>query len=173
MKGGVPSIVLSEILHMFLQSGKNICSGFFWRVAYHLRAGALLWALLLSCPWGIPSAVNPCARDNLLRRGDALVLGRQPQGRGAHCHAYPPSPSGFSPPVPHFPSSPSPLGDGHALHVSTMLRRTEMNQSCAGNPENTHKRTFPQREGRVWKRERERKPLGGERISSLLRSLPS
>ncbi|WP_295092720.1 hypothetical protein, partial [uncultured Ruminococcus sp.] len=27
--------------------------------------------------------------------------------------------------------------------------------------------SFPQREGRVWKRERERKPLEGERISSF------
>ena len=56
MKGGVPSIVLSEILHMFLQSGKNICSGFFWVTGffcgfyYNLRAGARLWVLLLS--WG-------------------------------------------------------------------------------------------------------------------------
>ena len=31
----------------------------------------------------------------------------------------------------------------------------------------------PQEWGGLWKRERERKPLGGERISSLLRSLPS
>ncbi len=87
------------------------------------------------------------------------VLGRQPQGRGAHCHAYSPSPSGFSPPVPHFPSSPSPLGHGAAILLShdapqngnkPVLRRKSWKQSKAD--------VSPKERGELWKRERERNP---------------
>ena len=80
---------------------------------------------------------------------------------------------GFLPQSPTFLFPYPPLGYDAALPIPRMLHRTVRNKSCTGNPGNNPKRTFPPREGRVWKRERERKPLGEERISSLLRSLPS
>ena len=84
---------------MFLQSDKNICSGLFWRVAYHLRAGARLWALLLS--WG----------DNPREGGRIAMLIPLPL-------------LGFLPQSPTFLLPHPPLSYGAALHVLTMLRRT-------------------------------------------------
>ena len=94
MKGGVPSIVLSEILHMFLQSGKNICSGFFWVTGffcgfyYNLRAGARLWVLLLS--WGDNPRANP---ERLTPMRETTSLG----GERAHQRClFSPLPTVFS-----------------------------------------------------------------------------
>ena len=104
MKGGVPSIVLSEILHMFLQSGKNICSGFFWVTGffcgfyYNLRAGARLWVLLLS--WGDNPRANPMP---LYAMRETTSLGGE---RAHHGCLFSPLPTVFSRAL--F-STPSPL----------------------------------------------------------------
>ena len=91
------------------------------------------------------------------------VLGRQPQGRGVQHCCNPPSPSGFSPPVPHFPSSPSPLGHGRALYVSTMLRRTGMNRVLRRKSwEPSQADVSPKRGESVEKRAREKTVGRGE-----------
>ena len=138
MKGGVPSIVLSEILHMFLQSGKNICSGFFWRVAYHLRARALLWALLLS--WG----------DNPREGGRIAMLIPLPL-------------LGFLPQSPTFLLPHPPGGCDAALHIPRMLHKTVLNKSCAGNRGKVSRRFVPHKRGEgVEKRAREKTVGRGE-----------
>ena len=45
-------------------------------------------------------------------------------GEGGQPGCNPPSPSGFSPPVPRFPPSPSPSMQHPKLHIPTMLHKT-------------------------------------------------
>ena len=138
---------------MFLQSDKNICSGLFWRVAYHLRAGARLWALPLSCPWGIP------------REGGRIAM------------LIPLPLLGFLPQSPTFLLPHPPLGCDAKLHISMMLHKTVLNKSCAGNPGKVSRRFVPHKRGEgVEKRAREKTVGRGENkqlaaLSPLLRRL--
>ena len=45
-------------------------------------------------------------------------------GKGGQPGCNPPSPSGFSPPVPRFPPSPSPSMQHPKLHIPMMLHKT-------------------------------------------------
>ena len=78
-------------------------------------------------------------------------------GEGGQPGCNPPSPSGFSPPVPRFPPSPSPYGGR-----CEAARFHDAAQNAKGR--NLFHRS-PQEWGELWKRERERKPMRGERIS--------
>ena len=94
------------------------------------------------------------------RSGYALVLGRQPQGKGGASKMLIPLPlPGFLPQSPTFLLPQPPLGYDAALHVLTMLHRTVLKKSCTGNRGKISSRLVPHKRG--------------ERISSLLRSLPS
>ena len=101
-----------------------------------------------------------------IRNTGLLVSWGDNPGEGGQPGCNPPSPSGFSPPVPRFPPSPSPYGGRCEVTPSHDAAQNAVGQNLAHEIVGTvqHVR-FPQERGGLWKRERERKPLGGERIS--------
>ena len=56
------------------------------------------------------------------------MLGETTQGKGGQPGCNPPSPSGFSLPVPRFPPSPSPSMQHPKLHIPMMLHKTLRNE---------------------------------------------
>ena len=79
-------------------------------------------------------------------------------GKGGQPGCNPPSPSGFSPPVPRFPPSPSPMGDDVKLHIPMMLHKTLRGEIWRLKSwEQSKNIRSPQEWGGLWKRERERK----------------
>ena len=102
------------------------------------------------------------------------MLGETTQGKGGSPAAIPLPLPGFLPQSPAFLLPHPPMGDDQALHVSTMLHKTQRGEIYFMKSWEPSKNIrSPQEWGELWKRERERKPVRGERISSLLRSLPS
>ena len=97
--------------------------------------------------------------------GLPLSWGDNP-GEGGQPGCNPPSPSGFSPPVPRFPPSPSPYGGRcEAAHSHDAAQNAKGRNLFHEIVRAVQHVRFPQEWGGLWKRERERKPLGGERIS--------
>ena len=87
-------------------------------------------------------------------------------GEGGQPGCNPPSPSGFSPPVPRFPPSPSPYGRRcEVTHSHDAAQNAKGRNLFHEIVETVQHVRSPQERGGLWKRERERKPLGGERIS--------
>ena len=150
-----------------------------------LQRPSFLGLLFMLCVLGIRFAALPLVtfffyvvfyvlRAPLTQERFTGVLGRQPRGRGGSPAAIPLPLPGFLPQSPAFLLPHPPVGDDVKLHVSMMLHKTLRNEIWRLKSWKPSKNIrSPQEWGGLWKRERERKPLGGERISSLLRSLPS
>ena len=101
------------------------------------------------------------------------VLGRQPGERGA-ARLQSPFPFRVFSPSPPLSSFPIPLwGTYQVAHSHDAAQNAKERNLFHEIVRTVQPVRFPQERGGLWKRERERKPLGGERISSLLRSLPS
>ena len=113
-----------------------------------------------------------------LRAGDTqyrftVILGRQPRERGA-ARLQSPFPFRVFSPSPPLSSFPIPLyAAPKAAHSHNAAQNGEKPVWRLKSWEQSKNIRSPQEWGGLWKRERERKPLEGERISSLLRSLPS
>ena len=101
------------------------------------------------------------------------VLGRQPRGRGA-ARLQSPFPFRVFSPSPPLSSFPIPLHAApkaaHSHDAAQNAKGRNLFHEIVGTVQPIRS---PQEWGELWKRERERKPVRGERISSLLRSLPS
>ena len=94
------------------------------------------------------------------------MLGETTQGKGGSPAAIPLPLPGFLPQSPAFLLPHPPIWDGQALHVSRMLHKTQGNEiQRLKSWEPSENIRSPKEWGGLWKRERERKPLGGERIS--------
>ena len=101
------------------------------------------------------------------------ALGRQPGERGA-ARLQSPFPFRVFSPSPPLSSFPIPLKtrckDAHFHNVAQNTKGRNLFHEIVGMVQPVRS---PQEWGELWKRERERKPVRGERISSLLRYLPS
>ena len=118
-------------------------------------------------------AVSYSLRAGDTQYGFTVVLGRQPRERGA-ARLQSPFPFRVFSPSPPLSSFPIPLKVApKAAHSHNAAQNAKERNLFHEIVKTVQSDRSPQEWGGLWKRERERKPLGGERISSLLRSLPS
>ena len=94
------------------------------------------------------------------------MLGETTRGKGGSPAAIPLPLPGFLPQSPAFLLPHPPIAYTHELHIPMMLHKTQRDKIYFMKSWKLFSPSvFPQEWGGLWKRERERKPLGGERIS--------
>ena len=153
-----------------------MCGVFFLWVIFFLRF--FIVCVLHTCSTGLPDAWGDVCDSICLTRAvthDPFtgVLGRQPRERGA-ARLQSPFPFWVFSPSPPLSFFPIPLyAAPKAAHFYDAAQNGNKPVWRMKSWEPSKNIRSPQERGGLWKRERERKPLGGERISSLLRSLPS
>ena len=81
-------------------------------------------------------------------------------GEGGQPGCNPPSPSGFSPPVPRFPPSPSPSMQHPKLHIPMMLQKTQKDEIYFMKSWKLSSTFVPPREGRVVEKRAREKTVG-------------
>ena len=154
-----------------------MCGAFFLWVIFFLRFfivcvldthnSVLLFVTVSFC------ALSYALRAVFAQYRSTGILGRQPRERGA-ARLQSPFPFRVFSPSPPLSSFPIPLKtrckDAHFHNVAQNTKGRNLFHEIVGMVQPVRS---PQEWGELWKRERERKPVRGERISSLLRSLPS